>query len=326
MANYRKNGRQKKNGRQQKHNLTLSQALEGYRLHAQARQLSEHTLADYFTTFTRFQLFLGEDLPLAEITDEDIEEFMASLKGISEKTALNYHTGLSALWTWAVEKGFVETHIVREVEPPDPATKDIIPFTEQEVKLMLVACHRSRMYWRAGQIGKCNHSLPNRERNKAIILTLLDTGLRASELCNATIADLDLINRRLSVIGKGKKRRTVPLCSRTTSIIWRYLTNRPDYQERELLFVGPVNQPLNRHVLRRLICRIGQRSGVKNAHPHRFRHTFAINFLRNGGNIYVLQEILGHSTLDMVKRYLKLAEQDIGSTHQSASPVANWNL
>ena len=185
MANFRKNGRQKKNGRQQQHNLTLSQVLEGYRLHAQARQLSEHTLADYFTTFTRFQLFLGEDLPLAEITDEDIEEFMASLTGISKKSALNYHTGLSALWSWAVEKGFVDTHIVREVEPPDPDTKDIIPFTEQEVKLMLSACHRSRMYWRAGQIGKCNHSLPNRERNKAILLALLDTGLLCIMLVTA---------------------------------------------------------------------------------------------------------------------------------------------
>jgi hypothetical protein len=105
----------------------------------------------------------------------------------------------------ARQKGFAESHIVREVEPPDPEMKDIIPFTEQEVKLMLVACHRSQLYWRPGQIGKCNHSLSNRERNKAIILTLLDTGLRASELCNATIADLDLVNKRISVIGKGNK-------------------------------------------------------------------------------------------------------------------------
>jgi len=53
---------------------------------------------------------------------------------------------------------------------------------------------------------------------------------------------------------------------------------------------------------------------------------FAITFLRNGGNIYVLQEILGHSTLEMVRRYVKLAERDLASGHQLASPVANWNL
>ena len=67
-------------------------------------------------------------------------------------------------------------------------------------------------------------------------------------------------------------------------------------------------------------------SGVRKVYPHRFRHTFAISFLRNGGNIYVLQQILGHSTLDMVKRYLKLAEQDVVNAHRIASPVANWNL
>jgi site-specific recombinase XerD len=263
---------------------------------------------------------------LAEITDEVIEEFMASLTGISKKTALNYHTGLSALWTWAVAKGFVETHIVREVEPPDPDTKDIIPFSEQEVKLMLSACHRSRMYWRAGQISKCNHSLPNRERNKAILLTLLDTGLRASELCNATITDIDLTNKRISVVGKGNKRRTIPLCSRTISVIWRYLATRPNRLERGPLFMGLPDRSLSRYGLGRLIGRLGQRSGVRDAYPHRFRHTFAINFLRNGGNIYVLQEILGHSTLEMVRRYVKLAERDLASGHQLASPVANWNL
>ena len=182
------------------------------------------------------------------------------------------------------------------------------------------------MYWRSGQTGKCNHSLPNPERNKAILLTLLDTGLRASELCNAKIADIDQRNKRITVVGKGDKERTVYLASKTIHAIWRYLATRPNRLDRDPFLVGSFNQALSRYGLRRLICRIGQRAGVRNAYPHRFRHTFAINFLRNGGNIYILQEILGHSTLDMVKRYLKLAERDMADTHRSASPVANWNL
>ena len=127
MSNFKNKARQKKDDNQNKHKLTLAQALEGYRLHAEARRLSNHTLCDYFTTFTRFQIFLEDDLPLAEITDQDIKRFMASLNGISKKTALNYHIGLSALWTWAVQEGFVETHIVRQVEPPDPETRDLTP-------------------------------------------------------------------------------------------------------------------------------------------------------------------------------------------------------
>jgi integrase/recombinase XerD len=78
--------------------------------------------------------------------------------------------------------------------------------------------------------------------------------------------------------------------------------------------------------LLQLIRRLGDRAGVNHAHPHRFRHTFAINFLRNGGNAFVLQMLLGHSTMEMVKRYLALAQADAQATHRRASPVANWRL
>ncbi|TXG77464.1 integrase [Candidatus Dojkabacteria bacterium] len=64
---------------------------------------------------------------------------------------------------------------------------------------------------------------------------------------------------------------------------------------------------------------------MDNAHPHRFRHTFAITFLRNGGNIYLLKELLGHETLEMAMHYAKLAEQDIAKAGVH-SPVDNWKL
>jgi site-specific recombinase XerD len=74
-----------------------------------------------------------------------------------------------------------------------------------------------------------------------------------------------------------------------------------------------------------LVNRIGDRAGVSNAHPHRLRHTFAVTFLRNGGNVKTLQELLGHESLEMVMLYVKLAEQDIDGAVKH-SPVDNWRI
>lgn len=83
---------------------------------------------------------------------------------------------------------------------------------------------------------------------------------------------------------------------------------------------------MSRDVLYRLLRRIGERGQVANVHPHRFRHTFAITYLRNGGDIFTLQTLLGHSTLDMVRHYARIAECDTERVHEIASPVDNWRL
>lgn len=309
--------------------LTFSQALDGYLIHLRARRLSEHTLTDYRVTFRKFQSFLENDPPLAGITHRDIERFLASFdpEKIKNKTLLNYHTGLSSFWTWAVSENLVERHIVRLVIPPDPEQVEIVPFTEQDVRLMLASLERSKTYTRPGQREPSDHALPNPKRNRAILLTLLDTGLRASELCSLCIANADLKNNRITdVAGKGNKRRTVYLSAKTSKSIWRYLVTRSDARPNHPLFASDDDQHFQRQSLARLIKRIGDRAGVDKAHPHRFRHTFAVNFLRNRGNVYELQMLLDHSTLEMVKHYARLAELDVEKSFQSASPVANWNL
>ena len=75
-----------------------------------------------------------------------------------------------------------------------------------------------------------------------------------------------------------------------------------------------------------LVKRLGKRANVSNVHPHRFRHTFAIQFLRNGGNVFELQNLLGHSDLEMVKRYVRLAQVDIELIARKASPCDNWRI
>jgi len=305
--------------------IPLSQALEGYFITARARRLSRHTLAEYDYTFRAFESFLGDDRPLASITPADIRAFLNSRTGLSNKTLLNHHIGLSALWSWALNEGLVDRHVIREVAAPKAEQKAIVPYTQRDVKEMLQACERTRPYARPGQ-RTCDNSRPTALRDKAIILLLVDTGMRASELTGIRIYQADLANRRVTVEGKGNKERMIPISPRTAQALWRYLAERGEKRKAEALFLGKGGLPLSRYGLLRLLERMGERADVEGATVHRFRHTFAIAFLRNGGNAFALQRMLGHSTLEMVKRYLAIAEADVESAHVDASPVTRWAL
>lgn len=308
-----------------KKQLTLSQAIEGYFLYVDARRLSKRTTKTYRTIFNKFQHFLDNDPSINSVTVHQVEKFLASVPHLTKKTLLNYHIGLSALWTWALGEELVEKHIVRKVARPRPEKRAIQPLSKEDVRAMLEACGQTNPYTRPGKRA-CQNSRPTETRDRAIVLLLLDTGIRASELSGLTITNTDLKNRKILVFGKGSKERVIPFSASTGKAIWRYRTTRPNIQPKDALFLTSQENPLDSDALRLLVKRLGHRAGVANAHPHRFRHTFAINFLRNGGNAYVLQMLLGHSTLDMVKRYLLLAGNDAEAAHQLASPVANWRL
>lgn len=313
----------KKNGRVN-HSLTLSQAIAGYDLAAAARRLSPHTLADYHNTFRKFAEFLEADPPLSSITANQVRSFLAA-QAVSKKTCLNYYTGLCALWTWAIKEDLVEIHVPRLVDPPDPEERDIVPYTESDVRALLGALDRSRSYTRPGK-RECSNTQPNAIRNRAILLLLLDTGMRASELCDLKIFRVDLKNRRVSVFGKGSKERTLPFGPRTGQAIFKYLITRKDESANAPLFATVAGDALDRNELLHMIRALARRAGVQAANCHRFRHTFAINYLRNGGDAFTLQEMLGHTTMDMVRTYLRLAQADLDASHRRASPVEHWRL
>lgn len=306
--------------------LKFSQALQGFYLTSQARRLSTHTIADYTNTLTKFQRFLGTDLLMEDIDARHIEGFLSAQTHLSKKTVLNYYTGLCALWTWAVREKIAPRHIPREVPAPKPERREVVPYTEGEIRSMLGSLERSKAYRRPGK-KTSDHAVPHVERNRAIILLLLDTGIRAEELCNIQIHQLDKRNQRIRIFGKGAKERFVTFSARTHQALWRYLTTRPEgTTEGDPLFTVESGRPLQRDRLLHMLQIIGNRAGIHGVTVHRFRHTFAIQYLRNGGDPYTLQKMLGHSTLDMVKRYLAIAQTDVESAHRRASPVDNWAL
>lgn len=288
--------------------LKLSEAIVKYVSAKRAIRMSENTLNGYGVDFRRLVKYLEGDPLVSEIDADTIRGLLLSMDEASNKTLLNTHVALSSLWSWLVTEGLVEEHILRKIRRPRYTPKKTLPFSQAEVKALLA------------------HSIlcRQKERNRAIVMFLLDTGVRASELCDLKIADLqkDFCYVRK---GKGGKQRIVPISEKTTQAIRTHLRLRRHTGPDEAIFsserLDSHDGHLTRHGLRNMIYKLADSAGVRNAYPHRFRHTFAIEFLRNDGNIYALQEILGHTTLDMVKRYLAFSQADVMNTHKKASPV-----
>lgn len=322
--------------------LRLSQALEGFFLELRARQLSPGTISDYRNACNKLVAWVDDDPFMHEIEADTIKELLHHLgstpqkargavarkaQPLSKKSLLNIHTGLSALWTWAMREGVVEVHILHEIPRPKPEKRTIVPLTRNEVVALLEACHATKGYFQKG--AWCANARPTELRDQAIIRALVDTGMRASELCDLNIGDFDMPNHRLVVFGKGSKERVLSIGDRTAKAIWLYLTkDRPPKLRADdpLFATDDGSGPLNRRALGLLLAGLGERAGIADVHPHRFRHTFAITYLRNEGDIYSLQMMLGHTTFDMVRRYLAIAQTDVEKAHRKASPVDNWKL
>jgi site-specific recombinase XerD len=324
--------------------ITLSQAIDGFLLDLAARRLSPHTIADYTNSLRKLQAFLASadpaDPELGAITADQLRRFMADLetprrangvttrplKSLSKKQCLNIHTGISALYTWAVRQGFIGQHTMRLIQRPRPEKRAIVPLTKDEIDALIHATERSRTYRRPGK-RESDHTRPTGQRDHAIILLLVDCGIRASELCDLQIRSFDAKNRRILVFGKGDKERSLPVSTATAKAIWTYIvTERQDAPVNQPLFFGRGAVPLTRSGLLQLLAGLGDKAGIADVHPHRFRHTFAINYLRNGGDPYALQMSLGHESMEMVRRYLALASADLAAVHQKASPVEKWRL
>ena len=122
------------------------------------------------------------------------------------------------------------------------------------------------------------------------------------------------------------KERTVFLGKSVAKAIWRYLADRSHAVDAQPLFATRDGVHIHPNNLLQLIKRLADRANVPRATVHRFRHTFAINFLRNGGNVLELKALLGHSELDMVEHYAQLAQVDLAEAQKRASPADNWRL
>ena len=168
----------------------------------------------------------------------------------------------------------------------------------------------------------CEHS-QNPERDRAIILALLDSGRRAAELCGVDVGDVDMTTGGVHIRqGKGRKDRvTRDFSHRARKALLRYFLARGDVQQSEPLFVSENDGGrMTPNGLLLLMRRIGNRAGV-HAHPHKFRRTCTVTLYRAGVQLADIALLLGHSDLETLKGYLDLQAQDGLQAHEKAGPV-----
>ncbi len=323
--------------------LKLDKALTGFLQHKAAEALSPNTLIAYEHDLKLWIKYAGE-ADISQVTTQDLRAFLAWLHTdykphrfsgsehpLAAKTIHNVWITLSSFFTWATAE-FEMANPMKAIAAPHFEKAPVEPFSKDDVDALLKACEFSREA-NTTERRRFRMRRVTANRDRAIILFLLDTGLRASELCSLKIEDVDQktgkVQVKHGVLGgaKGGKGRTVFLGKAARRALWRYLAEREDGEDpRTPLFLAKFDRPLNKSALRHLIIDLGDKAQIRKCYPHRFRHTFAITYLRSGGDVFTLQSLLGHSALDMVQHYARIAEVDIQEAHRRASPADNWRL
>lgn len=309
--------------------MRLSLAIEGFLLF-RAGAGSINTMREYANTLHKWVRLIG-DIDTSEVTADHVRRYLYHLRieaKLAPKSVKNAWIGLSAFFTWLEGEMGIE-HVIRryKIKMPAAASREIIPLSKTDLRGLLLACERTAV-WKSDKRAPATTLRATRVRDRAIVLALLDTGMRASELCALLIQDVDMKTGAVQIRrGKGDKGRTVYVGNLARESLWRYVAKRTDARSGDPLFETSKHQPMERNQLRKMLGTAGERAEiVEPVTPHRLRHTFAITYLRNGGDVYTLQRLLGHSSMDMVKRYLSLAQTDIADAHRRASPVDNWRL
>ncbi len=311
-----------------KDSIELKVLAQHFELFNRTEGKSQKTIRWYNLALRLFENFLIESEKSTKLVDLDestVREFILYLQGKNRwqdnpyvPTQLNklaaisiqtYIRALRAFFNWLYKENYAMENRLGKLRPPKAPTKVTDVLTPQEIARILASL---------------NPNTSSGARDYAILVLLLDSGLRSSELTGAKLEDTNLDGGYLKVMGKGSKERVVPFGASAQKALLRYLLHfRPEPFNFTVnnLFLSLDGKPLSQNTVKMIFRRIAERSGVKRLHPHLCRHTFATNYLINGGDVFSLQQILGHTTLEMVRRYVTLASAHVTIQHRKFSPM-----
>jgi site-specific recombinase XerD len=267
--------------------------------------------------FVRFLTMQDAGGTVADFTPANARLFVIheQERGLSPFTVQDRVRALKAFSSWLVREGYLRDNVMLLVKLPKAPVLLVKPLADEEIDQL---------------IGARNSLTAAGCRDIAILITLLGTGIRESELCNLRFEDASIDGGYLRVMGKGAKERIVPIGALGQKVLWRYVLHfrpEPINQSNNFLFLTLDGKKLQPNAIRHMLKRWGKKAGVPRLHAHLCRHTFATNFLvKECGDVFRLQQILGHTTLEMVRRYVHFASNDAMIKGRVVSPVDRLEL
>jgi integrase/recombinase XerD len=295
--------------------------MESFITDRKIQNLSPGTIYFYTKKLKLFLEFCNQKniIYIHHISPNEIREFLDHL----EKTGHNpggihacYRTLRTFLY-WLEEELEPENwkNPIRKVKAPRVGIEPLEPVAIDVVEKLLNIC-------------KGNDLLTLRDRS--LLLFLLDSGARASEVCALDLSDVDPVAGSAMIRnGKGRKPRIVFLGQKTRKAIRAYLKYRNEndaLKNQKALWITRDGDRITYWGLNLMLRRRSDHANVVKPELHDFRRAFALNFLRNGGDIYTLQKLMGHSDLQVMRRYLAQTTEDLQVAHNKFSPVDNSRL
>jgi integrase/recombinase XerD len=232
---------------------------------------------------------------------------------LSDRTLQGYARALRGFFAWLEAEEYLAVSPMRKLK---------LPRVEERLKDVLAVPDIERL------LAVCNTKTFLGSRMYAMVALMYDSGLRAGEVVNLDLGDIDWGEYRVKIRrGKGKKDRFEPFSVATHRALRRYLVLRERFalDGQTALFISAAGDTITRGALTQAVKRLGKRAGIPHVHPHLFRHFAAIAALENGTSQSEVSRFLGHSQVGTTDIYLKHITKKMGERHRQFSPMARVN-
>jgi len=288
--------------------MILKEAITEFIISQRVKGSSNYTIINQTYDLKLFSNYMDNDIDIEKITVSDLNGYYLYLvgKNLSSTSVQSYIRVVRTFFNWCIAQNYITQRLTERFRLPKAKQNVIDILTEAEIQKLLSSFNLSK------KIGF---------RNYLICLLMLDCGLRLSEIVSLRAENIYISESHMIVDGKGNKQRFVPFGSTTKQTLAKYLESCGS--ERGSLFYSVRNLPISRMTVTLIFRRLKDKIGIHRLRPHLLRHTFATMYLENGGNIFSLQAILGHTSLVMVKRYLHLSQSKVLRDFHKFSPMDN---